>query len=242
MPAIILRSYKVKDVDFLVTSSTIVENAIANKKFLLSKRPTWADPYFDNVKLRIENATQTHLGVDSAKDLRQATQSLTAIQKQALAALSECKVQIAEDFKKVKIRRDEILNLLGFKAYHAKAQKEDQEALINLLYQFKTNMTAVLKSEIMTKGMAAEAIDEIIGYADGLMNANITQETFKGLRKDVTAAAVKEFNEIYDEIISIGKIAARFFKDKPAKKDLFSFSKVARALNAQKAPKPSNKK
>lgn len=242
MPAINLRSYKVKDVDFLVASSTIVENAIGNKKFLQSKRPAWADPYFDNIKIRIEVATQTHLGVDSAKNLRQATQSLTAIQKQALSALSECKVQITEDFKKVKIRRDEILNQLGFKAYHAKSQKEDQEALINLLYQFKTNMTAALKSEVVTKGTAAETIDEIIGYADVLRNANISQETFKGLRKDVTATAVKEFNEIYDEVISIGKIAARFFKDKPAKKDLFSFSKVSRALNAAKAPKTNNKK
>lgn len=237
----ILRDFRVKDVDFLVTASTIIENAIANKKFLQSKRATWADPYFDNLKLRIENATQAHLGVDSAKDLRQATQSLTAIQKQALAALSECKVQIAEDFKKVKIRRDEILNQLGFKTYHAKSQKEDQESLINLLYQFKTNMTAALKTEIVTQGTAAETIDEIIGYADVLKNANIDQETFKGLRKDVTASAVIEFNEIYNEVISIGKIAARFFKDKPAKKDLFSFSKLARALNAAKAPKPSNK-
>lgn len=242
MPATILRSYKVKDVDFLVTASTLVENAIGNKKFLQSKRPAWADPYFDNVKIRIETATQTHLGVDSAKDLRQATQSLTAIQKQALSALSECKVQITEDFKKVKIRRDEILNQLGFKAYHTKAQDKDQEALINLLYQFKTNMSASVKAEIVEKGTAAETIDEIIGYADVLKNANIGQEIFKGLRKDVTATAVIEFNEIYNEVISIGKIAARFFKDKPAKKDLFSFSKVARALNAQKAPKPSNKK
>jgi hypothetical protein len=241
MPATILRSYKVKDVDFLVTSSTIVENAIGNKKFLQAKRATWADPYFDNIKARIENATQAHLGVDSAKDLRQATQSLTAIQKVALSALSECKVQIVEDFKKVKIRRDEILNQLGYKAYHGKARKEDQEALINLLYQFKTNMTAALMAEIVEHGTAAETINEIIGYADGLINANISQETFKGLRKDITAAAVTEFNEIYNEVISIGKIAARFFKDKPAKKDLFNFSKVARALSAQKAPKPSSK-
>lgn len=241
MPVKKLRIYTIKDVDMLVTASTIIESAIANKKFLQTKRPAWADPFFDNLKIRIEVATQTYLGVDNAKDLRQAMQSLTTIQKAALTALAECKVQIEEDFKKVKPRRNEILNGLGLKSYLEKARQGDQEALISLLFQFKKGMTTTLKTQITQAGTSSEIIEEIIGYADNLNNANISQEVLKGFRKDLTADGITEFNGIYEEVIAISKIAAKFFKDKPNKKDQFSFSKVARSLNAQKAPNPKPK-
>jgi hypothetical protein len=241
MPVKKLRIYTIKDVELLVAGSTIVEAAIANKKFLQTKRPAWGDPFFDNLKSRIEVATQTYLGVDNAKTLRQATQTLTNIQQAALNALAECKVQIEEDFKKVKPQRDEILNLLGFKSYANKVRNGDQEALISLLFQFKKGMTTTLKTEITQAGTSSEIIEEIIGYADNLNNANISQEVLKGFLKDLTTAGVTEFNGIYEEVIAICKIAAKFFKDKPNKKEQFNFSKVVRSLNVQKAPKPGAK-
>ena len=149
------RNYNTKDVDMLITAATITETAIANKVFLQSKRATWAHPFFDDIKATIDIAIQTHLGIDSAKDLRQATIALKLIQKNAMSDLGECKVQITEDFKTNKTRRDEILNVLGFKTYHKDAQKGDQEALINLLFQFKTNLTAALKLEISNAGTPA---------------------------------------------------------------------------------------
>lgn len=227
----IRRNYRGKDVDMLVTVSTIIENAIHHKKFLQQKRTTWADPFFDDIKNRIETTTQTYLGVDSAKELRSATQAVYSIKKAALNSLSELKVQIIQDFKKDKIRRDELLNQLGFKAHHTKAQENDQEALIDLLFQFKTNMTASVKNEIIAKGTAEETIDEIVSYADSLLGANVNQETFKGQRKEITATVVKEFNEIHADVISISNIAARFFKDNPAAKEQFSFRKVSKTLN-----------
>lgn len=229
------RNYNVKDVDMLVTSSTIIESAIKNKAFLVTKRTTWADPFFTNLKTRIDNAVQNFLGIDSAKNLRQATQIVIGLQKNAINDLAEFKIQVVEDFKSDKIRRDEILNQLGFTSYHKNAQKGDQEALINLLFQFKTNMVAALKTEITTKGTAATLIDRIVAYANTLKNADVTQETFKGTRKELTEASLKEFNEIYDAIISICKISTKFFKDKPALKDQFSFNKVAKVLNKTNA-------
>lgn len=239
MPAKNLRTYNVKDVDMLIGAATITESAIAQKKFLQTKRSNWADPYFEDFRDRIQNVTQTFLGVDNAKQLRQATQTLTSIQKVALEALSQCKVQLEEDYKSNKPKRNEVLNQLGFKSYFATAQKKDQEALVNLLFQFKTNITAALRTEVVAKGMMPEAIDEIVGYADSLHNANINQETFKGQRKELTAAGIKAFNEIHDEAISICRIATRYFKEKPAIKDQFSFKKVVRALNG---PKTTHKK
>ena len=224
------RLYPGKDVEMLTVSATMMETAISNKDFLLPKRSTWADPYFDNMKKRIDNAFKNHLGVDSAKELRQSTQVLMGIQKTAGRDIAEVKVQLDEDFKKDKTRRTEILKQLGFTDHLKNVQKQDQEALISLLYMFQKNLPG-LRAEIEAKGTDKNILNTIMGYADTLKNANVNQETFKSSKKTITAAAVAEFNGIYEEVISICKIAAKFCKDKPELKEQFSFTKVLKALN-----------
>jgi hypothetical protein len=239
-----IRIYNCSDVVMFTTIATILENAKAHKTFLIAKRSTWADPFFSDTETRIDNLLKKYLGVDSAKDLRNATQALKEIQTKALKVLGDVKVQIEEDFIKTKVRQKEILNNLGFAAYYTEASgNKSQEALVNLLFQFKKNMIATLKTEITAKGTAAAQIDEIISYADTLNDANVSQETFKINRPSITEEAVIAFNEIYTDVKSIGKIAARFFKDQETIKQTFSFTKIATAqkvaLKAKKAiPKP----
>lgn len=231
MPTPTLRAFKGKDVDMLTTCLAIIENATANKTSLLSKRATWADPFLPDLKARINNAFVDVLGIDNAQKMREATQALTVIQKNAMRDLAELKVQIENDFKNNKTRSNEILNTLGFTQHLKDAQKKDQEALIELLYQFKKNMSTTLKNEIITAGTSSTQITTIIGYADNLKNSNITQETFKGSRKVVSQAGVKELNEIYNAVISVAKISAKFFKNDKAIRDQFSFSQIKSKLN-----------
>jgi hypothetical protein len=233
MPITIARKYKAKDVEMLTATATIIENAIANKTFLQSKRTTWADPYFEDIKTHIQNTTDTYLGKDAAQLMRQATQVVLSIQAQALNDLAEFKVQIEQDFKNTPIQKTEILTQLGFTTYHKLAQKGDQEGLVNLLFQFKTNLNATLNAEIVAKGTSQNTIDNIIGYATTLKNANITQETYKGTRKEITDEAIKAFNQIYDVVISIAKISSNFYKTEKTKQQLFSFAKVRANLNSQ---------
>jgi hypothetical protein len=234
----ISRNYKVKDVDMLLASSTIVESAITNKTVLLAKRSNWADPYFANLKTRIDKAIDTHLGIDNAKQLRIATQTVLGIQKTALKDLAELKVQIIEDFKKEPNTQKEILITLGFTSYDKASKTGDQEALINLLYQFKANLTPTLKTQIVAKGTAATLLDGILAYAKVLKDADVTQESKKGTRKEITATAIIEFNNIYDEIISIANISKKFFKDNLPLRDQFSFNKVTGKINLQKSQTP----
>lgn len=241
MPVTISRKYKTKDVEMLTATATIIENAIANKTFLQSKRTTWADPYFEDLKTNIQNTTDTYLGKDAAQQMRQATQIVLSIQAQALNDLAEFKVQIEQDFKNTPIQRTEILTQLGFTTYHKLAQKGDQEGLVNLLFQFKTNLNATLNAEIVSKGTAQTTIDNIIGYATTLKNANITQETYKGTRKEITDEAINAFNQIYDLVISIAKISSNFYKTDKTKQQLFSFAKVTANLNNQ-SPKTNTPK
>lgn len=225
------RAYTGKDVDMLTACGSIIEHAIDNKTFLVSKRANWVDPFLPNLKTRIENAFPNFLGIDNAQAMRDATQVVLGIQKNALRDLAEFKVQIMEDFKSNKKRRDEILTVLGFTQHLKDAQKNDQEALIELLIKFKKNMTTQLQNEIVTAGMSTTLITAIIGYADVLKNSNITQETLKGSRKTISAAAVKEFNEIYNTVISVAKISAKFYKGDKAMMDKFSYAKTLQALN-----------
>ena len=234
MTTTIKRKYNNKDIEMLTTISTIIENAIANKKFLQTKRTTWADPFFDDLKIKIENTTETYLGKDAAKQMRDATQVVLGIQKQALTDLSEFKIQVDEDFKENLTQKTEILTNLGFTSYHKIAQKGDQEALVNLLFQFKKNMTSDLNINIVAKGIAQITIDNLMSYANTLKNANIDQETFKGTRKEITDEAITAFNEVYDKVISIARISSNFFKTEKTKQQLFSYSKVSANLNNKK--------
>ena len=226
------RKYNCSDVVLLTTSSTIVENAKTNLTDLVTKRATWADPFFPDLGKRIDDLIKKYLGIDSAKDLRNATIALKDIQTKALTALGDVKAQIEADFVKTPVRQKELLNNLGFTTYYTSAANKNQEATVNLLFQFKQNMTAAIKAEITAKGTAAATIDEIITFADALNDANITQETFKSNRPNITEEAIKEFNDLYVDILAIGKITQRFYKDDKALQDTFSFTKIA---NAQKA-------
>jgi len=221
------RAFKGKDVDMLTACGTIIEQAIIHKATLILKRANWADPFLPDLQTRIKDAFSDFLGIDNAEQLREATQTLSGIQTNALRDLAEFKIQITEDFKSNRKRRDEILNKLGFTAHHKDAQNKDQEALIELLTKFKKNMTTALQTEITNAGMAASLITAIIGYA-----------TMKGSRKVISQAAVKEFNEIYNTVISVGRISANFFKTDKAIQDKFSYAKTVGKLNQTKPDKP----
>jgi len=225
------RNYNCSDVVLLTTASAIVENAKLHKADLVAKRTTWADPFFPDLETRIDNLVKTYIGVDSAKNLRNATIALKDIQTKALTKLGDVKAQIEADFVKEPTTSKEFLTNLGFTTYYTQAANKNQEATVNLLFQFKQNMTAAIKTKITTKGTAAATIDEIITFADTLNDANITQETFKSNRPNITEEAIKKFNELYIDITAIGKITQRFYKDDKALKETFSFTKIA---NAQK--------
>ena len=210
---------------------------LQTKLFLQAKRSTWADPFFEDLKTNIQTTTKTYLGKDAAKDMRQATQIVLSIQANALTDLAELKVQIEQDFKNNPIQKSEILTQLGFSNYHKSAQKGDQEALINFLFQFKNNLTPILSTLIVTKGTAQTTLNTIVQYADTLKDANITQETYKGTRKEITAEAISAFNLIYNQVISIAKISQNFFKTDKNKQAQFSFSKVSATLNSSTTSK-----
>jgi hypothetical protein len=229
--------YNCSDVEMLMTSQIIAESFTTNITFLSEARTDWTPEYAAGLKTRVSEGLEK-LGIDSKKDLRKATQVVNKIMDPAKKDLAFFKAQILDDFKALPDRKDEILRTLGFTDYLRKVQKRNQEALIQLLFAFKTNMTAELRTEIIGKGTKTTFIDKIVGYGVTLNNANVTQETFKGSSAEVTKEVRDALNAIYREIIGICKKAIKVYAGNPTKKNLFTFSKVLKQLGA---PPPEKK-
>ena len=225
------RKYQGKDIEMLTTCLIIIENALKNQSFLVTKRSLWTVEFFENIKLRINKAISDYLGVDNALLMREATQLVTKIYAEAFSLISELKVQIEQDFKSDKARRDEILRQLGYSSFFKMVSKGDQEAFVQMLFQFNNSLSSTLKTEIISKGTSPETLESITQYADQLSEANVSQENFKTSKKADTSEAITEFNEIYDEVISIATIARNFYKGNPAMQDQFSYNKIRKKLN-----------
>src|SRR3989442_79380 len=111
------RKYPCKDVEVLTVSSNIIETAQANLETIVAKRPSWADPFFPNLKTRVDTAFQSYLGIDNAADMRSKTGILEEIMTPALTDLSAFKINIEADFQDNKSRLNEIETTLGFKLH-----------------------------------------------------------------------------------------------------------------------------
>ncbi len=228
------RNYNYKDVDMLMASKTIAESFKTNLTELSNARSDWNETYANELISRIDHVIENNLGIDSKKDLRNASSVLASVQVPAKRDVSFFKTQIDDDFKKESSKRDEILKTLGFAKNLRGVQNGNQEALIQLLYAFKTNMTEALRQEITAKGINGALIDRIIGYADTFKQANVTQESFKESTKEITKEVSDAFNAIYDDIIGICKKASSYYQYEPLKKEQFTFAKVIGNLGAAK--------
>ncbi len=232
------RIYKAKDVEVLIVSETIAINAIKLEADIIVHRPQWAEPYFSDFIDEIHAVYSSALGVDNAKELREATIAIYGLMNPASKALLMFKTQLEIDFYKNKTRGNEILTQLGFSEHYKAVQRKDQEAFVELLTKFKVNMTPALQAELNAAGIHNSVITNVTDYFATLKAANISQETAKGVRKKISSEAVKAINEIYRKAIAVSKIAAVAFDTELSKRDRLNFSKNLKQLNSQKHNTP----
>jgi hypothetical protein len=208
----------------LMAAKTILQSMQNYLSELSMARTNWTIDYVTALILKIDTAIEDFLGLDKKQPLRDATGLLNQIQVPALRDLGFIKTQIEVDFNH---EAAETLKTLGL---NKNLHNISQEGLIELLYSFKKGMTDELKNTMTEKGTNPALIDNITGYATQLQEANLTQEGMKTSTREVSQEAVDTFNSIYDEVIGIGKIASKMYKDDPLKKDQFTFSKVVKRM------------
>lgn len=221
---VVKRVFKGKDVEMLTVIEAIARHAIAHKQALQARRSTWADPYFENFLDSIISFTENHYGKDAGKKLREATEVLNGMYAKALVDLGDFKLQLKEDFKAEKTFVEKVLKDLGFSDNFEGVRRHSQEALVDLLYAFKQNMSPELKAKIVEKGTSAQLIDDIVAMANTLRAANVSQEMLKEEKKDGSSELVTQLNAIYDEGMKIAKMATKFLKAQGVETTKFNYS------------------
>ncbi|WP_243348545.1 hypothetical protein [Parabacteroides sp. FAFU027] len=222
-----LRNYSYKDIVMLTACQSVAVSFKANIGILGTLRSTWTPDYADDLLARIEAIVATQVGVDAKKDQRAASEELKSIVKPAKKDLAFFKVQVEEDFKKEPAVISEVFKTLGFDKNLSQVQRGSQESVVELLLSFKQNMSDTLRTKITAKGMNVALIERIIGYADVSFAASSHQENQKTVSKEITQETANIFNALYDEVISICKIASKHYADDSTKKEQFTFSKIA---------------
>ena len=215
-----------------VASATLVlcDNFDEEQATLIAVRSTWAPPYIENLRTRVNSAIDTYLGKDALKEQRESTQKVRALQLSAVYKLGLFQEQVKIDYSGDTLKN--LLDSLGFTRFFKAVKGGKQGETVQMLVQFKQNLGDDLKAELIAKGMAAALTDEIITLANQLNEANVLQEKLKSSHPVESRQAVEEFNAIYKEAIGICKIARRVFMGNPEKQARFTFSKLIKQMGS----------
>ncbi len=223
------RKYKFKDVDMLMASKAIALSLKNNQTELIIARTNWTPEYITELETKIDEAINNYLGLDKKKELRDATQSVSAIINPAKRDIAFLKTQIEMDFGD---NANEVLKSLGYNKHLTGVQRGVHESVIEMLYTFKKGMTDELKNTMVSKGTNVNLIERILDYADRLKEANVTQEILKETTKEISHEALTAFNSIYNEMAGICKIASSYYQYDKLKKEQFTFTKVISNLKS----------
>lgn len=223
------RCYNSKDVEMLMAAKTVAHSFNENMHELANARTNWSPEYGQDLQARITQAFETHLGHDRKKGLREATEKLRNIHEPAMRDLAFLKAQVEVDFG---MESKGILKDLGLKPSLRESRLNNQESMIEVLHAMRKGLQSGLRQRILEKGTDASLLDRIEGYCSQILEANVVQEGMKESSREITAEAIGVFNAIYNEIIGICKIAAKYYQTEPLRRDRFTYAKVLANMKA----------
>jgi hypothetical protein len=104
------------------------------------------------------------------------------------------------------------------------------------------NLTAQVKAQLLKEtGISSAVLDAAVDKAEQMIAANVQQESYKGFRRVVTQEAITVFNKIYDDAISISRIAGYYFKNNAAVSAQFNYSRIVAGISGKsRPPRPSD--
>jgi hypothetical protein len=230
------RLYSCSDLAMILASRVIAKNLSDYLSELSNARTTWTADFITRLLGNIEDVSNNLVGKRSTTSLFKATAELEEIMAPARKDISSLKVQIDTDFKKDEKLHKIILDELGYTSNFKSLNSRNQGALIALLTLFTRNIDKY-KADMITKGTPPSLIDRLAGYGEVVRDANTIQEQLKSSGKNATAQTVNELNGLYDQISSICKIAADYYKANATMKEMFTFSKIVSNLGTAKPAK-----
>jgi len=231
------RIYGYNDTLMLLSCDYVVDRCIEHEDVLSARRPQWKAPYFTTLKGNINKALVENIGSVDLANLKAATATVTGTISLAYRGIMDLKQEVEVDFRKNTVRRDYLLSILGFDTLNTK--NLSQRVMVEALLTIHKNLNDPIKQELVAAGANPAAIDELKAYAMKVVEANAIQESLKVGRKDNGKANVEVLNEVYDEVISICKLASTYFLGNKDLEDKFNF---LTALKANGYTPPPRKK
>lgn len=228
----IIRRYKGTDAKMLIAADVLLDAAIDNEAALVAERPLWTKDYYRSIKAHIGFLAKEYLGANNLADLKKASNNVNRLSAIARADLGLLKLQIITDFRKEPARRDEILNALGYDDAYAAATLKDQEALGTMLFSLANGLTPQIEQDILDKGTGPALLARLKAAAQPFHKANAGQESLKGSTPERTRKGIIAFNDLYEEVIGIAKIAARLFRENKGLSHRFNYSQIIKAMSS----------
>jgi hypothetical protein len=228
------RIYSAKDIVMITVLAIILENAKDNLAELTAENENWTALLLDTLNQIIIKAKNI-IGTDTKKGQKEATDKVKEIMPDAVKALVTFNRVIKKAIPDV-VRRKQILDDLGINKNWAKASRNNQLSMVELLLTFKKNLTTDLKTEITkSKDMKAVKLDAITALAGVLEANNIDQEKLKVSSKTLTEDDILVLNDAYKQVVNdFSSYVFGFYKDQGSpKKSLFSFTGIKKVVNGK---------
>lgn len=236
------RAYNDPDVVMLTSGLAIIEAAKNHVAALQLRRTTWKLPYFTGLEDEIKTAMQDHLGLTPEAARMAATAvvltNFSTMRTDARKLMVD--LQTLEDLSAD--RRATLLRSLGYDEHYSAVAAKKAEALTEMLFKIKKNLTPEVRTELTTLGVNDGLIGRLIGYAEEFTKSRVQQTALKQSQKELTDGAIREFNRLYEKVIAICRVAQDEFKKDKAVKGQFSYTQTVNKLQQARKPKPEDTK
>ncbi|MBN2610436.1 MAG: hypothetical protein JXB00_02670 [Bacteroidales bacterium] len=212
------------DLDMLMACKIVTENFAVNLPELKNANETWTEETVVSLMNRVERAFNYFLGMEANRESALARNKLNHIQAQALRAVVFLKTRIEVIYALDLVRKNQVLDRLGFKAYLKAIYEKDTGMLLELLGNINKNLTEDIRKDLIRNEADRFFIERLSQYAVKLQKANLSRTSLLSARKAITEQAGEIYNELLLEVLDICSEATAYYRDKPAKAKLFDFS------------------
>jgi hypothetical protein len=211
----------------LLGISAIAASALNHAAQLLSADTTLTRQYLEDFRKRVDDAGREVLGADRAGDFRHATIVLRAASGNAAAELGLTKAWIEGKFMNDPVRRDELLDILGFSAFYSNAvHSKRHEDMMQLLLRFDEGLDVELAEEFVVLGLPVERLAILHKLAADYSARKASQKSHKGHKSELTESDTILLNGLFREAMAISRLAKNLFKKDPATRATFTYRKT----------------
>lgn len=232
------RAYNDPDVVMLTGGLTLIEAAKNHVALLQVRRTTWTPAYFDTFEAEVKQAMKDHLGLTPEA----ARIAATAVVMTNFSTMRTDARKLMVDIQNLEglsdDRRATLLRSLGYDEHYSDVAAKKAEALTELLFKIEKNLTKEVRDELTSLGVNGQLLDRLLGYAEQFTQSRVQQTALKLSQKEITDAAIKEFNRLYERIIGICRVAQDEFKKDKAVKGQFSYTQTVNKLQQTRKTKP----